>query len=287
MSMTVKSSEPTDDELSFRFVSGHRALDFATTFGDRYRSGVERLRQPADLDRRLRAAGISASTPASAEDLDDARQLREVIYRLARAVLHNEAVDGADLDALNAWARTARLAPQLDGRLCREWASSQPIKGALALIACEAIELLSGPERELIRECAAAPACSLLYLDRSRGRRRRWCQMERCGSRAKMAEYRKRRRASTEGPGVGDANSVARSRQSRAQGSRGLGPRISPESRALVRPGISTVPHGGDGAALPYSHSPTKRPRRLSGPTRPLRTSGGRLTGRRAYARSE
>jgi predicted RNA-binding Zn ribbon-like protein len=201
MSRTVKSSEPNDDQLSFRFVSGHRALDFAATLGDRYRSGVERLRQPADLDRWLGSAGISASTSPSAQDLDDARRLREVIYRLTRAALHNEAVDNADLDTLNAWASTPRLAPQLDRHLRREWASSQPIKGALALIACEAIELLSGPDRQLIRECAA-PVCSLLYLDRSRGRRRRWCQMERCGSRAKMAEYRKRRGASTEGPGV-------------------------------------------------------------------------------------
>lgn len=124
MSNTVKSREPIDGQLSFRFVSGHRALDFAATFGDRYRSGFERLRQPADLDRWLGSAGISAGTPASAHDLDDARELREVIYRLARAALHNEAISGADLDALNAWARTPPLAPQLDRRLRHEWAST-------------------------------------------------------------------------------------------------------------------------------------------------------------------
>jgi predicted RNA-binding Zn ribbon-like protein len=197
MSRAVKSQRPSDDELSFRFVSGHRALDFAATFGDRYRAGLERLRQPADLDRWLGAAGVSASMPASGKDLDDARQLRELIYRVTRAALGHQPVESADLDALNAWARTPRVAPQLNNSLGREWSSSQPIQGALALIACEAVELLSGPERELIRECAAAPACSLLYLDRSRGRRRRWCEMERCGTRAKMAEYRKRRAAAT------------------------------------------------------------------------------------------
>ncbi|MBV9050227.1 MAG: ABATE domain-containing protein [Solirubrobacterales bacterium] len=197
MSTPVKSNEPSDEQLSFRFVAGHRALDFAATFGDRYRSGVERLRTPADLDRWLGSAGISISTAASAQDLDDARELRETIYRLVRAALHDEAVDSVDLDALNAWARTPRVAPQLDRQLRREWASSERVNGALALIACEAIELLSGPERQLIRECTAAPACSMLYLDRSRGRRRRWCQMERCGTRAKMTEYRKRRATET------------------------------------------------------------------------------------------
>jgi predicted RNA-binding Zn ribbon-like protein len=193
LNRVVKPHQPVADQLAFRFVSGHRALDFAATFGDRYRNGVERLRQPADLDRWLRSAGLSASTPASGHDLDQARQLREVIDHLARAAVKDAAIDTADLDALNAWARTPRLVPQLDRLLRREWASSQPIEGALAFIACEAIELLSGPERPLMRECAAAPTCSLLYLDRSRAHRRRWCEMERCGSRAKMAEYRKRR----------------------------------------------------------------------------------------------
>jgi predicted RNA-binding Zn ribbon-like protein len=97
-----------------------------------------------------------------------------------------------DIAELNNWARDSQLAPQLDRKFHRHWLSPDPVNGALASIACQAVELLTGPERELIRECAAAPACSLLYLDRSRGRRRRWCEMERCGSRAKMAGYRQR-----------------------------------------------------------------------------------------------
>lgn len=202
MNEHVKSSQLTPEELSFRFVSGHRALDFAATLGERHRKGLERLCQPADLDRWLASAGLPVWKAANAQDLDDARELREAIYRLAWHALHNEPVDRPDLDTLNSWARTPRLAPQLDRRLRRQWASSQPVKSALALIACEAAELLSGPERQLIRECAAAPACSLLYLDRSRGRRRRWCEMERCGTRAKMTNYRKRRAESAEDSGL-------------------------------------------------------------------------------------
>jgi predicted RNA-binding Zn ribbon-like protein len=101
----------------------------------------------------------------------------------------------SDTNELNTWARGSQLAPQLDRHFQRHWRAPSAISGALALIAREAVELLSGPERELIRECAAAPACSLLYLDRSRGRRRRWCEMERCGARAKMADYRDRQDA--------------------------------------------------------------------------------------------
>jgi predicted RNA-binding Zn ribbon-like protein len=189
----VKTPEPTAAQLAFRFVSGHRALDFLATFGDRHRDGVERLRQPADLDRWLRAAGLPASMRATARNLEDGRSLREAINRLARASMQGKPGKGEDIACLNEWARRSPLAPQLDGEFQRHWHSPDPVGGALAVIAREAVELLSAPERELIRECAAAPACSLLYLDRSRGRRRRWCEMERCGSRAKMVGYRHRK----------------------------------------------------------------------------------------------
>lgn len=195
MEGVVKPPEPSADRLAFRFVSGHRALDFVATFGDRHREGVERLRQPTDLDRWLRATGLPTSTPACDQDLEDARRLREAINRLARASMQGKPGDATDIHELNNWASGSQLAPQLDRRFHRHWRAPSAISGALALIAREAVELLTGPERELIRECAAAPACSLLYLDRSRGRRRRWCEMERCGARAKMADYRDRQGA--------------------------------------------------------------------------------------------
>jgi predicted RNA-binding Zn ribbon-like protein len=188
----VKTSEPSAEQLAFRFVSGDRALDFLATFADRHREGLERLREPADLDRWLRAAGLRTSRPANAQHLENARELREAINRLVRASMRGQPGHGKDLVALNQWAARTPLTPRLDTKFRRHWHSPDPVAGALALIAHQAVELLSGPERQLIRECAAAPACSLLYLDRSRGRRRRWCEMQRCGARAKMADYRHR-----------------------------------------------------------------------------------------------
>ena len=184
------------DELAFRFVSGHRALDLVSTLGDRHRQPVERLREAADLDRWLAAAALAADEQATAPDVADARGLRETVNRLARAVLADEQAAAEDVDGLNRWARRPPLAPQLDASLERRWAAERPVRAALALIAREAVELLTSAERTLIRECAAAPNCSLLYLDRSRARRRRWCEMDRCGSRAKMATYRRRQRSS-------------------------------------------------------------------------------------------
>jgi predicted RNA-binding Zn ribbon-like protein len=194
----VNTSVPSAEQLEFRFVSGHRALDFLATLGDRHRGGLERLRQPADLDSWLRFAGLPATKSASAKDLDQARELREAINRLVRASMAGKAGDGKDIAYLNGWATRSPLAPQLNGNLELHWSGPDPVRDALALLAREAVELLGRPERELIRECAAAPECSLLYLDRSRGQRRRWCEMERCGSRAKMAGYRQRKATRTD-----------------------------------------------------------------------------------------
>jgi len=47
--------------------------------------------------------------------------------------------------------------------------------------------------RERLRTCAN-PACDWLFLDESRNHSRQWCSMGSCGSRAKMARYRSRRR---------------------------------------------------------------------------------------------
>jgi predicted RNA-binding Zn ribbon-like protein len=180
------------DELAFRFVSGARALDLLSTLGNRHGQPVERLGAPSDLDRWLDAAGLSVFQRATQPDLEDARRLREAVNRLTRAALAKETPAGDDLGELNEWARRPSLTPQAEPGLQRRWVGEDPVQAALALIAREAVELLTSPERSLIRECAAAPDCSLLYLDRSRAHRRRWCQMETCGSRAKMANYRRR-----------------------------------------------------------------------------------------------
>ncbi len=181
------------EERAFQQISGHRALDLLATLRDRHRAAVECLREPADLDRWLAIAGFDLPVASRPGDLRDARTLREAINAVTRAALAGVDPPNAALGELNRWAEHPPLAPQLGRDLDRRWAGSRPVRGALAAIAREAIELLSGPERALIRECAAAPNCSRLYLDRSRARRRRWCHMEWCGSRAKMSAYRQRR----------------------------------------------------------------------------------------------
>jgi predicted RNA-binding Zn ribbon-like protein len=195
--MVTTLSSVVNDEFAFRFVSGARALDLISTLGNRHREPVERLREPADLDRWLVAAGLPLSANATARDLTDARRLREALNGMARALLVGDSPREDDRARLNRCASGEALTPRLDRAGNLQWIADRPVRASLALIAREAVALLGSPERALIRECAAAPSCSLLYLDRSRGRNRRWCEMERCGSRAKMSTYRERQRGAS------------------------------------------------------------------------------------------
>ncbi|MCZ4100324.1 CGNR zinc finger domain-containing protein, partial [Streptomyces sp. H39-C1] len=62
----------------------------------------------------------------------------------------------------------------------------------LAAVARDAVELLTDPAaRAQLRQCEGE-SCSLVYLDASRGRRRRWCSSEICGNRERVARHRRR-----------------------------------------------------------------------------------------------
>jgi predicted RNA-binding Zn ribbon-like protein len=154
------------------------------------------LRVPADLARWFIEAGLlDANVDVSTGQLTQARGLREAIYRAVRAGMAGEQLTDADRKLVNRFARDAPVHPQLGPNLQRHtWAGPDPVAAGLASIAVDAIALLSGPEIARVRECEASD-CALLFLDTSRPGRRRWCADSACGSRARAAAYRSRRRA--------------------------------------------------------------------------------------------
>lgn len=180
-------------ELRFRFSSGRLCLDLVATVGERWQRSFERLRTPQDLGRWLVEASLLRHAPrVEQSELEDARRLRESIYRMARRAGAGRP-EWRDLGELNRWAAKPPLAPRLgdDGRTVT-WVADRPVEAALATIARDAVELLSGPLAARIRECAA-PDCALMFVDNSRPGQRRWCSMEACGNRVKTAAYRGRR----------------------------------------------------------------------------------------------
>lgn len=62
----------------------------------------------------------------------------------------------------------------------------------LAVIARDTVELLTDPVAcASLRQCAG-DNCPIVYVDTSRGRRRRWCSSEICGNRERVARHRRR-----------------------------------------------------------------------------------------------
>ncbi len=71
--------------------------------------------------------------------------------------------------------------------------------GPLALLvpAAEAVaDLFAHGERSLVRQCEGVN-CTLLFYDRTKAHRRRWCSMAVCGNRAKAREHRARQAITT------------------------------------------------------------------------------------------
>jgi predicted RNA-binding Zn ribbon-like protein len=181
-------------ELRFRFDTGRPCLDLVITVGERWRRSFERLRSTDDLARWLGEAGMARTPPpVSATDLADARELREAIFRLARAAMDGMPATKEDVRTVNAWASRPDLAPRFD-RIGGGVQRSAPttMNAALATLARDAADLFGGPDVGRIRECSA-PDCSSVFLDTSRAGRRRWCSMATCGNRQKVAAYRRRR----------------------------------------------------------------------------------------------
>jgi predicted RNA-binding Zn ribbon-like protein len=194
------TSPPTEPGSAFRFIGGRPCLDFVATLGKRHAVPVERLPDPAALGRWLSAAGLSAddTLEVTPDELADARLLREALYRLLRAAMGGRTLDPSDVALLNTAAARPDLAPQLATapgdhthasvrRQAPDLASA-----ALATVARDAVLLIGGPLADRVKECEN-PDCSLLFLDDSQARRRRWCSMERCGNLAKISGYRSRR----------------------------------------------------------------------------------------------
>ncbi|MCL7491405.1 MULTISPECIES: CGNR zinc finger domain-containing protein [Streptomyces] len=194
-----------------RFDCGRICLDLAATTGG---APAERLTGPDQLRAWLVGAGlVPRGTPLDGLDagwVGRFRALRELVRRLVHDELRGGASD-ADLALLNSAAVSGqppapRAVRAADGTLARALPGPPDCAGLLAAVARDAVGLLTDEvAREQLRQCEGE-SCTLVYLDTSRGRRRRWCSSEVCGNRERVARHRRRttvRRAQNGSAGQG------------------------------------------------------------------------------------
>ncbi|MFF7599803.1 CGNR zinc finger domain-containing protein [Streptomyces mirabilis] len=177
-----------------RFDSGRICLDLlATTHPEERLDSVDRLRAWI-----TRSGLVPAGTPLAAADISwlvGFRELRGHVAQLVRGELDARPADTA-LARVNTVALAAPPAPwavrAADGSLRRRLHTPPGRPGLLAVIARDALELLTDPvARASLRQCEG-DTCPIVYLDTSRGRRRRWCSSEVCGNRERVARHRRR-----------------------------------------------------------------------------------------------
>jgi predicted RNA-binding Zn ribbon-like protein len=209
--------------IIWKLIGGRLCLDFVNTVGGRVSAGRRRGRDYADtvlrdklprysdllswaeaagaLTRReslqlgRRAAGDSQ---LAASVLARAVQLRAALYRIFKSVIENWAPDSADMQILQRELSVVRAHERLAyaaGAFVWKWrGSARALDRALWPVARSAAELLASNSLAMIRQCTG-DECGWLFLDASRNRNRRWCDMKDCGNRAKVKRFRQRARS--------------------------------------------------------------------------------------------
>ncbi len=204
------TSEPTHHP-PFEWIGGRTCLDFANTVTWRGSERPnERLGSYGDLlewagasdildetaVRRLRR--VARAAPAAAESaLQSARALREAIHEVFLARAESRPAAAGAPATLNRFLGQAlgRLRLQVEGDGC-SWTFTEAgdeLDRMLWPVAWSAASLLTSDDIGLVRHCAAE-RCGWLFVDRSRNRSRRWCNMKACGNSAKARRHYARTR---------------------------------------------------------------------------------------------
>ena len=204
----MKTGSDSDWRDGFVFVGNHPALDFLNTRP--ILSGEEPTELLPDFVavlRWFRAAGVLGPREASElrhhwggsdrarRTLDSLHQLRE---KLRKEILKYEAggdVQRATVEEINGLMADhpmrTRLIVTEDGFKTEAYCDAGEPDDLLGLVAYSIAALFADLDRTKIRKCSI---CVLHFYDTSKKGTRRWCSMQLCGNRAKVATYAARHR---------------------------------------------------------------------------------------------
>lgn len=204
--MTQRTRSPAVSNL----VAGELCLDFANTAEWHATDhSTERLKRYEDLvawsrqAKLLDAAGATMLLRearrrpiAAAAALKRAVTLREAIYRILVASLQGRPAVIRDLDKLNRALKSTLHHQQLrTGRKGITWtwrSDDRSLDRMLWPIVRSAADLLTSERLDRVGQCADDRGCGWLFLDTTKNRSRRWCEMKDCGNRAKARRHYQR-----------------------------------------------------------------------------------------------
>lgn len=192
--------------VTFEMVGGRTCLEFVNTASQRrlgpFRDKLESyddLLEWAQQAEQLSAAEAdhlrrkAAADPAGAAAvLERGRALREAIYRVFSKRNAGEALPPEDLKLISTeYGRAAMnrsLTPSGIGVCNFEWQTFDELDRPLWPVAVSATNLAASEDATRVKECGTEN-CNWLFLDASKNRSRRWCEMKECGNREKARRH--------------------------------------------------------------------------------------------------
>ncbi|HXT31064.1 MAG TPA: ABATE domain-containing protein [Vicinamibacterales bacterium] len=199
------SSQRSEPDYRFDFCGNHLAIDFTNTVGDRGGDRGEHLKTFGDIVAWAEARGVISRSAAAAlrqtADADpegahrawrSALMFREALYNVLAAASSNRRARPADLAVVNDHVadtfKGAALA-QAGERFLLETPAEEWLDPVLRPVTRAAVDLLTSDDLSKVGRCADEE-CAWLFLDTTRSRSRRWCDMRVCGNRSKVRRFR-------------------------------------------------------------------------------------------------
>ena len=185
----------------FELVAGHVALDLVNTLDNRFtENGPDELL--ASYDDLLRFSTQSELLTGSqakklkgldgSEALRQAKELRETLAAVAYAQLAGKSLSATNLSSLEHYFKQASLHRHLTAdhhRPVWRWHGLHSNAAAPVWLLAQATEDFLLSERSAQLRCCASETCRWLFLDTSKNRTRRWCDMKVCGNRMKARRF--------------------------------------------------------------------------------------------------
>lgn len=124
--------------------------------------------------------------------LRDLRKLRKLLRHFAEKTSQGAVIQPRDLEALNSWLKVPvfrRLVENQNGLAL----AHEPVQfgwpAVLALIANSLAEALAEHQQDRLKICANT-GCAWVFVDRTKGRVKRWCSDATCGNRDRVRRSR-------------------------------------------------------------------------------------------------
>jgi predicted RNA-binding Zn ribbon-like protein len=187
------ANDPSLDLVNTEVVLSGVRTDLFETFRDLTQWFEQaNLASPAEMQRLAR---LWTDTPEGRATLQAARALRSALRNAVERVARIGRVPSTLADVLGNELREPRLATEVvpsHGRLKTRphWILEKPAD-LLVPVAHHAATFFAAADYSAIRKCEN-PECILFFYDTSKNHSRRWCSMELCGNRAKVAAFRER-----------------------------------------------------------------------------------------------